>query len=189
MPVPWIPAPQSELLYVALGTARSRCLTFMVALQLWAQSHKKAVHCWSDTFKTSPSEPSAVEKFLHGTVISALPSPVLTLGEGSVPSVGELCLMHAAKAQLSQIPVLRAFIAALFLHSQPAHRAVTLWSLSLTHKHKIKYHFSDIQSSYWLRCWWIAVTLPLLCMSQHQELLCHPSCVSPKGEPQGCDHL
>lgn len=77
VPVPWIPAPQSELLYAALGTAGSRCLTFLLGLQLQAQSHEEAVHCWSDTFKT-PSEPSAVEKFLHGTAISEIPSPVLT---------------------------------------------------------------------------------------------------------------
>lgn len=74
-------APQSELLYVALGTGGSRRLTFLLGLQLQAQSHKEAMHCWSDTFKTPPSEPSAIEKFLHGTAVPKIPSLVLTLSE------------------------------------------------------------------------------------------------------------
>lgn len=158
---------------------RGKSVPDLSGRQLQAQSHKKLCTADTYTFKTPHSEPSAVEKFLHGTAISEIPSPVLIWSEylaqpqcwGAVfnASCKSTALRGSCAKRLQRSPFL----------TLTAHRAVTLWSLSLTHKHKIKYHFTDIQSRYWLRCWRTAVTLLSTACLQNQELLCHPSSVSP----------
>lgn len=87
VPVLWIPAPQSVLLflYVALGPGEAVPDLSGRLTASGSEPQRNYVYCWSDrgqyTFKTFPPEPSAVEEFLHWTAISEITSPVPTLQE------------------------------------------------------------------------------------------------------------